>query len=109
MSVAERDAVFAALADEYRRVLLERLKRANGQTLTRLCDGLPITRQAVTKHLLALEQANLILTERRGREKRHYLNPVPIHAIAMRWLRQFDAVKLEALSARPDTQGKGPG
>ena len=109
MSVTERDAVFSALADEYRRMLLERLKRVNGQTLTRLCEGLPITRQAVTKHLLALERANLVLTERRGREKRHYLNPVPIHAIAMRWLRQFDAVKLETLSAAPDAQEKGPG
>ena len=101
MSVAERDAVFAALADEYRRVLLERLRRNNGQTLSKLCHGLPITRQAVTKHLAALEDANLILTQRRGREKLHFLNPVPIHAIAMRWLRQFDAVKLEALIAAP--------
>ena len=108
MSVAERDAVFSALADEYRRVLLERLKRGNGQTLTRLCEGLPISRQAVTKHLIALEEANLILTERHGREKRHYLNPVPIHAIAMRWLKQFDAVKLGALSP-PGAQEKGPG
>src|SRR3569833_3518140 len=103
MSVTERDAVFAALADEHRRLLLERLRRSNGQTLTRLCDGLPITRQAVTKHLLALEEASLVLTRRRGREKLHYLNPVPIHAIAMRRLRQFDAIKLETLTA---TAGK---
>jgi DNA-binding transcriptional ArsR family regulator len=109
MSVTERDAVFTALADEHRRLLLERLRRTNGQTLTRLCDGLPITRQAVTKHLLALEEASLVLTRRRGREKLHYLNPVPIHAIAMRWLRQFDAVKLEALVAPEPTQLKGPG
>ncbi len=109
MSVAERDAVFTALADEYRRVLLERLRRSNGQTLARLCDGLPISRQAVTKHLAALEQASLVLTERRGREKLHYLNPVPIHAIAMRWLRQFDAVKLEALSPPFVAKAKGPG
>ncbi len=107
MSVADRDAVFAALADEYRRVLLERLRRTNGQTLSRLCDGLPISRQAVTKHLLALEQASLVLTERRGREKLHFLNPVPIHATAMRWLHQFDAVKLEMLSA--GAKAKGPG
>ena len=99
MSITDRDAVFAALADEYRRVLLERLRRDNGQTLTRLCDGLPISRQAVTKHLVALEAASLVLTERRGREKLHFLNPVPIHAIAMRWLRQFDAIKLETLTA----------
>jgi DNA-binding transcriptional ArsR family regulator len=107
MSVAERDAVFAALADEYRRILLERLRRSNGQTLTRLCDGLPISRQAVTKHLVALEDANLVLTQRRGREKLHFLNPVPIHATAMRWLRQFDAVKLEILAA--PGKSKGPG
>jgi len=98
MSLSQRDAVFAALADENRRVLLERLRRSNGQTLTSLCDGLPITRQAVTKHLAALESASLVLSHRRGREKLHYLNPVPIHAVAMRWLRQFDSVKLEALA-----------
>ncbi|MEP7241326.1 MAG: helix-turn-helix domain-containing protein [Devosia sp.] len=98
MSTTDRDAVFSALADEYRRVLLERLKRRNGQTLSRLCDGLPITRQAVTKHLVALELASLVVSERRGREKLHFLNPVPIHAVAIRWLRQFDAIKLEALA-----------
>lgn len=109
MSLSERDAVFAALADEHRRVLLEKLRRSNGQTLTRLCDGLPISRQAVTKHLVALEEASLVVTQRRGREKLHYLNPVPIHAIAMRWLRQFDSVKLEVLAAAPGAQAKGPG
>jgi DNA-binding transcriptional ArsR family regulator len=109
MSLSERDAVFAALADEYRRVLLERLRRHNGQTLARLCEGLPISRQAVTKHLLALEEASLVLTQRRGREKLHFLNPVPIHAIAMRWLRQFDAVKLGALSPVVEDKEKGPG
>ena len=99
MSFAGRDAVFAALADEHRRLLLERLRKANGQTLSALCDGLDITRQAVTKHLVALEEADLIITIKRGREKLHYLNPVPIHAVAMRWLRQFDSVKLGALAA----------
>jgi DNA-binding transcriptional ArsR family regulator len=114
MSLSERDAVFAALADEHRRVLLEKLRRNNGQTLSRLCDGLPITRQAVTKHLAALEGAGLIATQRRGREKLHYLNPVPIHAIAMRWLRQFDSVKLEVLASvgerlvPAEAQEKGP-
>ena len=107
MSVTDRDAVFTALADEYRRMLLERLRRDNGQTLTKLCDGLPISRQAVTKHLVALEAASLVLTERRGREKLHFLNPVPIHAIAMRWLRQFDTVPLEVLAAVE--KAKGPG
>jgi len=108
MSVSERDAVFAALADDYRRLLLERLRRSNGQTLAALCDGLPISRQAVTKHLKALEAASLVVTRRQGREKLHFLNPVPIHAVAMRWLRQFDAVKLEALAA-VDPNEKGPG
>ena len=97
MSISTRDAVFTALADEHRRVLLERLKAENGQTLSALCEGLPITRQAVTKHLDSLEAANLIFTERRGRERLHFLNPVPIHAIAIRWLKQFDRVKLAAL------------
>ena len=109
MSLNERDAVFTALADEYRRLLLERLRRSNGQTLSRLCEGLPISRQAVTKYLISLEDASLIVTQRRGREKLHFLNPVPIHAVAMRWLRQFDAVRLEALAAEVDAQAKGPG
>ena len=109
MSVAERDAVFAALADEYRRLLLERLRRSNGQPLARLCEGLPISRQAVTKHLAALESASLVLTQKRGREKLHFLNPVPINAIAMRWLRQFDAVKLGALAPLAPFAGKEKG
>src|SRR5690348_14480609 len=108
MSVAERDAVFAALADEYMRILLERLRGSNGQPLARLCEGLPISRQAVTKHLAALEGASLVLTQKRGREKLHFLNPVPINAIAMRWLRQFDAVKLEVLAAPFAGKEKGP-
>ena len=107
MSLSERDAVFAALADENRRLLLEKLRRSNGQTLSKLCQGLPISRQAVTKHLVALEGASLIVTQRRGREKLHFLNPVPIHAVAMRWLRQFDSVRLEVLGAAPG-QAKGP-
>lgn len=108
MSISERDAVFSALADDYRRILLERLRRSNGQTLTALCEGLPISRQAVTKHVRALEAASLVLTRRQGREKLHFLNPVPIHAVAMRWLRQFDAVKLEVLAAIEPNE-KGPG
>jgi DNA-binding transcriptional ArsR family regulator len=99
MSFSQRDAVFQALADEHRRILLERLRRRNGQTLTALSDGLPISRQAVTKHLVALEEAGLVLSTRRGRQRLHYLNPVPIHAVAMRWLRQFDSIKLETLAA----------
>lgn len=99
MSRENRDLVFGALADDHRRALLDRLRQRNGQTLVELCQGLPITRQAVTKHLNVLEEANLVLVQRRGREKLHYLNPVPIHAVAMRWLKQFDAVKLDALLA----------
>jgi DNA-binding transcriptional ArsR family regulator len=99
MSHTNRDAVFAALADDSRRALLDCLRKRNGQTLAELCEGRSITRQAVTKHLRVLEEANLVLALRRGREKLHYLNPVPIHAVAMRWLKQFDAVKLDALFA----------
>lgn len=91
--------MFAALADDNRRALLDRLRKNNGQTLGELCERQSITRQAVTKHLKVLEEANLVLSARRGREKLHYLNPVPIHAVAMRWLRQFDAVRLDALLA----------
>ena len=101
------DAVFRALADRSRRQLLDRLHRTNGQTLGELCQGLEMTRQAVAKHLAILEEANLVAVQWRGREKHHFLNPVPIHAVAMRWLRQFDAVKLEVLSA--SGKAKGPG
>lgn len=97
MSQARRDGVFVALADEHRRLILDRLRQRNGQTLSELCEGQEITRQAVTKHLKILEEADLVLSKRRGRTREHYLNPVPIHAVAMRWLRQFDAVKLDAL------------
>ena len=101
------DLVFKALADPTRRKLLDRLHADNGQTLGELCERLAMTRQAVTKHLVLLEEANLVATVRRGREKLHYLNPVPIHAVAMRWLRQFDSLKLEMLEA-PEVQEKGP-
>lgn len=104
MSRVNRDVVFAALADDHRRALLDRLRKRNGQTLAELCEGQAITRQAVTKHLKVLEEANLVLSDRRGREKLHFLNPVPIHAVAMRWLKQFDAVPLDALVAIKDDQ-----
>src|ERR1700740_2409271 len=89
---------FRALADPSRRSLLDRLHANNGQTLTELCDGLDMTRQAVTKHLAILEEANLVTTLRHGREKLHYLNPVPIHQIGERWIRKFERGKLTALS-----------
>ena len=99
MSRELRDAVFDALADEHRRLILDRLRSRNGQTLTELCEKQEISRQAVTKHLKVLEEADLVLAMRRGRSRLHFLNPVPIHAVAMRWLRQFDAVKLDKLFA----------
>ena len=92
------DEVFKALADSSRRSLLDRLHVRNGQTLIELCDGLAMTRQAVTKHLAILEAANLVTSIRHGREKLHYLNPVPIHEIGERWIRKFDRDKLVALS-----------
>ncbi|MBR0870238.1 helix-turn-helix transcriptional regulator [Bradyrhizobium tropiciagri] len=92
------DEVFKALADASRRTLLDRLHDQNGQTLGELCDGLDMTRQAVTKHLVILEEANLVTTIKHGREKLHYLNPVPIHQIGERWIRKFERGKLVALS-----------
>ena len=80
------DAVFKALADESRRELLDRLRADNGQTLGELCTRLDMSRQAVSKHLAILEAANLVVTVWRGREKLHYLNPVPIHEIGERCL-----------------------
>lgn len=93
------DAIFRALADASRRRLLDRLHETNGQTLSQLCEGLGMTRQAVTKHLAILEAANLIATRRQGREKLHFLNPVPIQAIAQRWIAKFQERQLAALSA----------
>jgi DNA-binding transcriptional ArsR family regulator len=92
------DLVFKALADPSRRELLDRLYAKNGQTLSELCARLDMTRQAVTKHLVLLEQANLVVTVRRGREKLHYLNPVPIHDIAERWIGKYERSRLQALS-----------
>ncbi len=92
------DAVFRALADASRRRLLDRLHRKNAQTLGELSEGLAMTRQAVTKHLLILEAANLVSSERRGREKFHFINPVPINEIAERWIGKFERPRLSALS-----------
>jgi DNA-binding transcriptional ArsR family regulator len=102
------DLVFKALADPSRRELLDRLYAKNGQTLGELCEKLArsrsakarpaMTRQAVSKHLVLLEQANLVATVRRGREKLHYLNPVPIHDIAERWIGKYERSRLQALS-----------
>ena len=92
------DAVFRALADASRRQLLDRLHEQNGQTLSELCRELDMTRQAVTKHLAILEEANLVATRRRGREKLHFINPVPINEIAERWIGKFERPRLAALS-----------
>jgi DNA-binding transcriptional ArsR family regulator len=92
------DEVFKALADASRRTLLDRLHDKNGQTLNELCNGLDMSRQAVTKHLVILEEANLVTTYKQGREKLHYLNPVPIHQIGERWIRKFERGKLVALA-----------
>ena len=92
------DPVFKALADESRRGLLDRLRAHNGQTLGELCERQSMTRQAVSKHLTILEDANLVATVKRGREKLHYLNPVPIHQIGERWIKKFERGKLTALS-----------
>lgn len=93
------DAVFRALADPSRRRLLDSLNHRNGQSLRELCAGLDMTRQAVTKHLAVLEEANLVTTTRRGREKLHHLNAVPINEIAERWLSNYERDKLTAVSA----------
>ena len=92
------DAVFRALADPTRRQLLDSLHARNGQSLNGLCEQMAMTRQAVTKHLAILEEANLVTTVRRGREKEHYLNPVPINEIAERWIGKFERGRLAALS-----------
>ena len=92
------DEVFRALADASRRELLDRLRAENGQTLGDLCGRLDMTRQAVSKHLGILEEANLVATVKRGREKLHYLNPVPIHEIGERWIGKFERSRLAALA-----------
>ncbi|NEU75222.1 winged helix-turn-helix transcriptional regulator [Hassallia byssoidea VB512170] len=92
------NVVFKALADPSRRKLLDQLYSHNGQTLSELCEHLEMTRQAVTKHLALLEEANLVVTEWRGREKLHYLNPAPIQDIYDRWIRKYERQQLEALS-----------
>ncbi len=91
------DAVFKALADSSRRELLDQLRANNGQTLTRLCQHLDMSRQAVTKHLTLLEAANLVATVWHGREKLHYLNPAPLHEIYERWIGKYERHRLQAL------------
>jgi uncharacterized protein YndB with AHSA1/START domain/DNA-binding transcriptional ArsR family regulator len=92
------DAVFKALADPSRRRLLDRLNARNGQSLRELCDGLDMARQSVTKHLAVLEAAGIVTTERRGREKLHFLNAAPINDIAERWMDLYDRERAGALA-----------
>jgi DNA-binding transcriptional ArsR family regulator len=95
--VTDEDKVFKALADASRRKLLDRLRLKGGLTLGDLCEQHNMSRQAVTKHLALLEAANLIVSKKHGREKLHYLNPVPINDIYTRWIGQFERERLIAL------------
>jgi len=95
----DSDAVWKSLADATRRELLDRLHADAGQTLAELCEKLTMTRQAVSKHLALLEEAELVVTLWRGREKLHFLNPAPIHAIYDRWIGKFERDRVRALAA----------
>ncbi len=108
------DSVFKALADETRRSILDRLYAKSGQTLGELSEPFlkEMSRQAVMKHLAILEDANLVAVVWSGREKRHYLNPVPIHAVQQRWIKKFENQRMDALAALksalegPQSKGK---
>lgn len=93
----DADRLFKALADPGRRKLLDRLHARDGQTLSELCEHLDMTRQGVTQHLAVLEAANLVAVQWRGREKLHFLNPVPLQEITERWIRKFERPRLQAL------------
>ena len=95
--VADEDKVFKALADASRRQLLVRLRTKGGLTLGELCQGHDMSRQAVTKHLVLLEEASLVVSVKQGREKLHYLNPIPINEIYMRWIGKFERNQVQAL------------
>lgn len=101
------DKVFKALADPNRRKLLDRLCETNGQTLGQLCETMDMKRQSVTQHLGLLEAANLISTVRRGREKRHFINPVPLYEVYERWIRKFEEGRLSLLhDLKHELEGK---
>jgi len=93
----DADRVFKALGDPTRRKLLDLLYEKNGQTLSQLCENLDMARQSVTQHLGLLEEANLVTTVRRGREKLHFINPVPLHEVYERWVRKFERQRLSLL------------
>jgi len=96
--LADRDLLFHALADPSRRKLMDLLYARDGQTLSALCEHLDMTRQGVTQHLALLEGANLVATQRRGREKLHFLNPVPLQELYERWIAKFEKPRLKALA-----------
>jgi DNA-binding transcriptional ArsR family regulator len=96
--VTDVDAVFRALADPTRREILDRLHARGGQTLGELCTGLDMSRQAVSKHLGQLESAGLVATLRRGREKLHHLDPVPIQEIHDRWIGKYERARVQAIT-----------
>jgi DNA-binding transcriptional ArsR family regulator len=97
------DKVFKALADASRRRLLDLLYQENGRTLGDLCEDMDMTRQAVSQHLALLEEATLVTTVWHGREKLHYLNPVPLHDIYERWIEKFERGRLRALKDLKDS------
>ena len=100
------DKVFKALADPTRRKLLDLLCEKNGQTLGQLCENLAMARQSASQHLELLEAANLVSTRRRGREKLHFINPVPIHEVYERWVRKFETQRLSLLhDLKQDLEG----
>ena len=100
------DKVFKALADPTRRKLLDLLYEKNGQTLGQLCENLAMARQSATQHLELLEAANLVSAVRRGREKLHFINPVPIHEVYERWVRKFETQRLSLLhDLKQDLEG----
>ncbi len=89
--------VFKALADKSRRILLDQLYEHNGQSLAQLTQSLDMSRQAVSKHLKILEEANLVSIHWRGREKLHFINPIPLAEIVHRWVGRFEDARLEML------------
>ena len=97
MPRSNADKVFRALADPGRRHLIDLLHKDNGQTLGALCEHMNMTRQAVTQHLQLLEEANLVVVQWQGREKLHYLNPVPLQDVYERWVAKFERGRLRAL------------
>lgn len=96
--IAGMTDVFHALADESRRLLLDRLFEKGGQNLNDLCEGFPMSRQGVAKHLGILEKANLVSVHWQGRSKLHYLNPVPLADIVHRWVGKFEDARIDALT-----------